>query len=88
MNWLKNWLDRRRVKALKAKIERMKIEAKKAELVPLMPAVETISHRIRRERLVVLERAIEKIEPKRDTEDAVQPVDTNEQKNRQNPSGR
>lgn len=80
MNWLQNWLDRRRVKALKAKIERMKIEAKNAEVVPLMPAVETITHRIRRERLVVLERAIEKIEPKHDTGDAFPSSDTNGQK--------
>lgn len=62
MEWLHKWLDRRRVKALKLKIARMKIEAEAAEVVPLMPAVETISHRIRRERLVVLEKAVEKID--------------------------
>jgi len=62
MEWIRKWLDRRRVKALKLKVARMKIEAEAAEVEPLMPAVETISHRIRRERLVVLERAIEKIE--------------------------
>jgi hypothetical protein len=62
MEWLRKWLDRRRVKALKLKIARMKVEAKAAEVEPLMPAVETISGRIRRERLVVLERAVEKID--------------------------
>ena len=62
MEWIRKWLDRRRVKALKLKIARMKIEAAAAEVEPLMPAVETVSHRIRRERLVVLEKAVEKIE--------------------------
>jgi hypothetical protein len=62
MNWLQKWIDRRRVKALKLKIERMKTEAKAAEIEPLMPAMETISRKIRLERLVVLERAIKKIE--------------------------
>lgn len=62
MEWISKWLDRRRVKALKLKIARMKIEAEAAEVEPLMPAVETISHRIRRERLVVLEKAVEKID--------------------------
>lgn len=62
MDWLQKWLDRRRVKALKLKIARMKIEAEAAEVEPLMPAVETISHRIRMERLVVLEKAVEKID--------------------------
>ena len=62
MEWIQNWLDKRRVKSLKKKIARMKIEAEAAEIEPLMPAVETISPRIRRERLVVLERAVEKIE--------------------------
>jgi hypothetical protein len=62
MEWIRNWLDRRRIKALKRKVARMRIEAEAAEVEPLMPAVETISHRIRKERLVVLERAVEKIE--------------------------
>jgi hypothetical protein len=67
MNWIREWLDQRRIKALKSKIARMRIEAEAAAVEPLMPAVETISHRIRLERLVVLERAVEKIEPKQTT---------------------
>jgi hypothetical protein len=66
MEWMQKWLDRRRVKALKKKVERMKREAEEAEVVPLMPMVETISARIRRERLVVLEKAVEKIEMQQD----------------------
>lgn len=62
MNWIQRWFDERRVKALKRKIMRMKNEAKEAEVEPLMPAMETISNRIRRERIVVLEKAIEKID--------------------------
>ncbi len=62
MNWIKRWLERRRVKALKRKIAQMRKQEKAAEVPPLMPAVETISNRIRHERLVVLEKAIEKIE--------------------------
>lgn len=62
MNWIERWMERRRIKALKLKIARMKSEAKAAEVEPLMPAVETISHRIRLERLVVLEKAAEKLE--------------------------
>lgn len=62
MNWIKRWFDERRVKALKRKIARMKNEAKEADVEPLMPAMETISNRIRRERIVVLEKAIEKID--------------------------
>ncbi len=66
MNWIERWLEQRRVKALKKRIARMKNEAKEAEVIPLMPAVETISHRIRLERIVVLEKAIEKIEAEKD----------------------
>lgn len=62
MDWIQKWIDRRRVNALKLKIERMKIEARAAEIEPLMPAMETISRKIRLERLVVLEKAIDKIE--------------------------
>lgn len=62
MNWIERWLEQRRVNALKKRIARMKNEAEEAELIPLMPAVETISHKIRLERIVVLEKAIEKIE--------------------------
>lgn len=62
MNWISRWFEARRVKALKKKIARMKNEAKEAEVEPLMPAVETISNRIRRERIVVLEKAVEKMD--------------------------
>ncbi len=62
MEWLDKWLDERRVRALKKRVERMRMEAEEAELEPLMPAMETISRRIRRERLVVLERAMQDIE--------------------------
>ncbi|MDB5763466.1 MAG: hypothetical protein JWQ21_2461 [Herminiimonas sp.] len=67
MNWIEQWMERRRVKALKIKIERMKSEAKEAEVEPLMPAVETISRRILLERIVVLEKAMEKIESQQTT---------------------
>lgn len=62
MEWIQKWLDERRVRALKRKVERMRMEADEAELEPLMPAMETISRRIRLERLVILERAMEDIE--------------------------
>lgn len=62
MNWIERWLEQRRINALKKKIARMRVEAEEAEVIPLMPAVETISHRIRLERIVVLEKALEKIE--------------------------
>ena len=61
MNWLDKWLNKRRVNAFKAKVARMKSEAEAAEIEPLMPAVETISRRIRLERIMVLEKAVEKI---------------------------
>ncbi len=62
MEWIQKWLDERRVKALKKRVERMRTEAEEAELEPLMPAMETISRRIRLERLVILERAMRDIE--------------------------
>ena len=62
MEWLHKWLDDRRVRALKKRVERMRMEVEEAELEPLMPAMETISRRIRRERLVILERAMNDIE--------------------------
>lgn len=62
MEWIQKWLDERRVKALKKRVERMRMEAEEADLEPLMPAMETISRRIRLERLVILERAMEDIE--------------------------
>jgi hypothetical protein len=80
MEWLHKWLDERRVRALKKRVERMRMEAEEAELEPLMPAMETISRRIRRERLSILERAMNDIERRqaasaaettRNTEDAI-----------------
>lgn len=62
MNWFERWLERRRVEALKRKVARMRAEAQEAELVPLMPAMETVSRRIRLERLDLLERAVEQID--------------------------
>ncbi|MES2935942.1 MAG: hypothetical protein V4805_20935 [Pseudomonadota bacterium] len=62
MNWIEKWFEQRRVKALKRKVARMKSEAEAADVLPLMPAVETTSHRIRLERIIILEKAIEKIE--------------------------
>jgi hypothetical protein len=62
MEWIQKWLDERRVKALRKRVERMRMEAEEAELEPLMPAMETISRRIRLERLVILERAMQDIE--------------------------
>ena len=62
MNWIEKWFEQRRVHALKKKIARMKSEAAAADELPLMPAMETTSHRIRQERIVILEKAIEKIE--------------------------
>ncbi|MDQ9170836.1 hypothetical protein Q8A64_10485 [Oxalobacteraceae bacterium R-40] len=62
MEWIQKWLDERRVRALKKRVERMRMEAQEAELEPLMPAMETISRRIRLERLVVLERVVHDIE--------------------------
>jgi hypothetical protein len=62
MEWIQKWLDERRVKALKKRVERMRMEAEEAALEPLMPAMETISRRIRLERLVILERAMHDIE--------------------------
>ena len=65
MNWIEKWLETRRIHSLKRKIARMKSEAKAAEIEPLMPAVETTSHRIRLERIVILEKAVEKIESRK-----------------------
>jgi hypothetical protein len=65
LGWIQKWVERRHIKALKAKVARLKTDVEKAEeeeLVRLMPAVETISARIRSERLAVLEKALEKIE--------------------------
>ena len=66
MGWIDKWIERRRIKALKRKLSRMKKEARAAEEEPLMPAMETISRKIRLERIDVLEKAVEKIESRRD----------------------
>ncbi|MES2538959.1 MAG: hypothetical protein V4632_24140 [Pseudomonadota bacterium] len=47
------------------KIAKMKREAEAAAVEPLMPAVNTISGRIRLERIDVLEKAVEKIDAQR-----------------------
>ncbi|MGV3655148.1 MAG: hypothetical protein ACO1N5_13135 [Noviherbaspirillum sp.] len=62
MGWIEKWIEKRRIKALKRKLSRMKKEARAAEEEPLMPAMETISRKIRLERIDVLEKAVEKIE--------------------------
>lgn len=66
MGWIEKWMERRRIKALKRKLARMKKEARAAEEAPLMPAMETISRKIRLERIDVLEKAVEKIELRQD----------------------
>jgi hypothetical protein len=65
MNWFRRWIEQRRVKKLKLKIAKMKREAEAAAVEPLMPAVNTISGRIRLERIDVLEKAVEKIDAQR-----------------------
>lgn len=62
MNWITRWIDKRRVEKLKKRISQMKLCAETVEADLRMPTVETISGRILRERIVVLERAVEKIE--------------------------
>ncbi|CAN5154895.1 hypothetical protein BH11PSE11_BH11PSE11_32580 [soil metagenome] len=62
MNWISRWLDRRRVEKLKQRIAYMKACAEEVEADLRMPTVETISGRILRERIDVLEKAVEKIE--------------------------
>jgi hypothetical protein len=57
MNWLKKWIERDRLKALKLKISVMKIEAKAAEDDCLKLSACTISSRI-----ALLEKAVKKIE--------------------------
>lgn len=57
MNWLSQWLDRRRVKDLQAKISEMKSEAEAAKEDRLALSACTISHRI-----ALLEQAVQKLE--------------------------
>jgi hypothetical protein len=59
MNWLTQWLDRRRVKELQVKISDMKQEAEAAKEDRLTLSACTISHRI-----ALLEQAVQKIEQK------------------------
>lgn len=64
MNWLEKWCERRRIEALQRRVARMREQAAKAEeeaLARLMPAMETITGRIRDERLAVLEKALDKV---------------------------
>ena len=62
MGWIAKWLDRRRVKQLKRRIALMKSKVEEVEAELHMPALETISGRILRERIEILEKAVEKIE--------------------------
>ena len=62
MNWIARWLEKRRVEQLKARILKMKLCVEAVEADLRMPTVETISGRILRERIVVLEKALEKLE--------------------------
>ena len=62
MNWITKWRDKRRVDKLKARILKMKLCVDEVEADLRMPTVETISGRILRERIAVLEKAVEKLE--------------------------
>ena len=65
MNWITRWIEKRRVEKLKKRILQMKLYVEAVEAVEAdlrMPTVETISGRILRERIVVLEKAVEVIE--------------------------
>jgi hypothetical protein len=65
MNWFSRWLDKRRVNDLKQRISEMKMRAERVarlEAELRMPTLETMTGRILRERIVVLEKAVEKIE--------------------------
>ncbi len=57
MNWLSQWVDRRRVKELQAKISEMKSEAEALKDDRLALSACTISHRV-----ALLEQAVRKIE--------------------------
>lgn len=57
MKWLDNWLARRRAKALRMKISKMKEAARAAQEDQLTLSAATITHRIE-----LLEKAAEKIE--------------------------
>jgi hypothetical protein len=69
MNWITRWLDKRRVSELKQRISQMKMRAERAaelEAELRMPTLETMTGRILRERIVVLEKAVEKLEAQPD----------------------
>jgi hypothetical protein len=57
MNWLSQWMDRRRVKELQAKISEMKSEAEAVKDDRLALSACTISSRI-----ALLEQAVQKLE--------------------------
>jgi hypothetical protein len=57
MNWLMQWLDRRRVKELQLKISEMKAEAEAAKDDRLTLSACTVTHRI-----ALLERAVQNLE--------------------------
>lgn len=67
MNWIEIWLERHRLNSLKRRIARMKSEAKAAdaEPEPLTPRLKTNANRLRKEKIVVLEKAVEKLEAKK-----------------------
>ena len=62
MNWIKSWIDKRHMRDLKRKIEKMKTQVEEVEADLGMPTLETISGRILRERIDLLEKAVETIE--------------------------
>lgn len=69
MNWIAIWIEQRRLRALKRQIARMKNAAKAAEAEPepLTPRIETLYNRLRKEKIVILEKTVERIEAKRKT---------------------
>lgn len=69
MNWVTRWLEKRRVKDLKRRISQMKIKAEEVEAELHMPTLETTSGRILKERIVLLEKAVEKLESQPGTVD-------------------
>jgi hypothetical protein len=62
MNWLRQWLDRKRIKELQTKISDMKSEAEAAKEDRLALSACTISHRV-----ALLEQAVQKIEQRQPT---------------------
>jgi hypothetical protein len=62
MIWLEQWIERRRLHSLKQKIARLKKEAAEAENYTGLPAFDGATQKIRLERIVVLEQAVDKLE--------------------------